>query len=325
MISLTTRYLGLDLKSPVIVSSSGLTASVEKIRHFEEAGAGAVVLKSLFEEQISFDAGKMVENRVYSEAFDYISGYVKNNAVEEYLRLIEAAKKTVKIPVIASINCMLVNEWVSFAREIEKAGADALELNMFFVPTHPEKSPEKYEERYHELVVRVKKEIKIPLTIKLGNHFTNLVGMVNSLYVRGASGVVLFNRFYEPDLDIEKMEIISSGVFSSPSDMRQTLRWVGLVSDKVKQMDISASTGIHDGKAAIKQILAGAKTVQICSVLYKKGEEQITAINNEITDWMKRKGYKTLDDFRGKLNASHIADPSVYMRAQFMKYFSSYH
>lgn len=325
MASLSTTYLGLKLSSPVIVSSSGLTSSVDKIRKLEEAGAGAVVLKSLFEEQINYEAGIHVEEGLSPEAHDYVTGYSKAGALETYLQLIEGAKKAVKMPVIASINCMSVSEWISFARDIEKAGADALELNIFFVAADDAASAEKIEKRYYELLVKVEEVTRIPLSIKIGYQFTNLVTLVKGLYVRGAKGVVMFNRFYEPDIDIEAMKLSSSGVFSSPSDIRQSLRWVGIVSDKVKDIDIAASTGIHDGKAAIKQLLAGAKAVQVCSVLYKKGEEQLKVINDEIAEWMDRKGFATPDDFRGRLNYRNIGDPSLYERSQFMKYFSNYH
>jgi dihydroorotate dehydrogenase (fumarate) len=325
MISLSTNYLGLELKSPIIVSSSGLTNSVDKIRKFEEMGAGAVVLKSLFEEQINYEAGIMVENGLSPEAHDYITGYFKTNALEEHLKLIEGAKKVVKIPVIASINCMSANEWVSFARDIERAGADALELNVFFVALDAERASEKYENLYNNLIIKIKEVTHIPLSVKIGYHFTNLTGIVNNLYVRGAKGVVMFNRFYEPDIDIENLKITNSGVFSSPEDIRQSLRWVGIISDKVAKIDIAASTGIHDGQAAIKQILAGAKAVQVCSVIYKKGAEQVKLMNEEIAAWMQKKGFKTIEEFRGKLNCSNIPDPSMYERSQFMKYFSSYH
>jgi len=254
-----------------------------------------------------------------------MTNYAKSNSVEEYLKLIESPKKTVKIPVIASINCMTAAEWVAFARDIEKAGADALELNIFFMALQKEMSSEKIEKLYYELVSRIREVTPIPLAVKVGLQFTNLTAVVNNLYVRGARGVVLFNRFYEPDIDIENLSLTSSDVFSSPSDIRQSLRWVGIISDKVEKIDIAASTGVHDGKAVIKQILAGASVVQICSVLYRKGEGQVRVILDELTAWMKKKGLNSLEEFRGKLSYSHIPDPSVYERSQFMKYFSSHH
>jgi dihydroorotate dehydrogenase (fumarate) len=324
MSNLSTTYLGLSLNSPLIVSSSGLTGTVEKIRKFEELGAGAVVLKSLFEEQINFEAGVLVEDGLSPEAHDYITRYSRSNALESYLQIIEEAKKTVKIPVIASLNCMSVNEWVSFAKNIEEAGADALELNVFFVASQVGMSSEKYEDLYNNILLEVRNVTKMPVAVKIGYHFTNMVNLVNNLYIRGANGVVLFNRFYEPDIDIEKMELTSAGVFSSSADIRQSLRWVGIISDKVSKIDIAASTGVHDGKAAIKQILAGAKAVQICSVLYEKGNGQIPIINAEIKTWMDRKGFSTVEQFRGRLNYKNIPNPSAYERSQFMKYFSTY-
>lgn len=325
MLKLETNYLGLTLKSPLIVSSSGLTNSVEKIVKYEALGAGAVVLKSLFEEQINFESGIYVEEGLSPEAHDYITAYSQSNAIEEYLRIIENAKKAVSIPVIASINCRSVSKWISFAKEIQDAGADALELNVFFVASDKEQTSEKLENLYNDMIVKVKQVTSLPLAVKLGYHFTNLPRIVNNLYVRGAKGVVLFNRFYEPDIDIENLKITSSGVFSSPADIRQSLRWVGIISDKVEKIDVAASTGIHSGEAVIKQILAGAKAVQICSVLYKKGDDQLRVILDELENWMNRKGYKSLDAFRGKLNYSSIPDPSLYERSQFMKYFSNYH
>jgi dihydroorotate dehydrogenase (fumarate) len=324
MTNLSTNYLGLKLNNPLIVSSSGLTNSVEKIKKLEELGAGAVILKSLFEEQIQAEAGQMISDNTYPEAQDYILKYTKSNTVEEYLQLIENAKKAVKIPVIASINCISASDWVDFADDIEKAGADALELNIYFLPTKKEISSEKFEELYYEVITKVRKKTKIPVSIKIGLQFTNLVKLIHNLYIRGANGVVLFNRFFAPDIDIENLKFTAASVFSSPSDMRDTLRWVGIISDKVEKIDIAASTGIHDGKAAIKQILAGAKVVQVCSVLYKHGVEKIPVIKKDIENWMEHHHFKTIDEFRGKMNCRRIPDPTIYERSQFMKHYSSY-
>ena len=324
MSNISTNYLGLRLNSPLIISSSGLTNSVEKIRKFEELGAGAVVLKSLFEEQINYEAGAMVETGLSPEAHDYVTRYSKANALDTYLRIIEDTKKVVAMPIIASINCMSASEWVSFARDIEQAGADALELNIFFLASQAGITSEKLENLYTEIMVKVRKETRLPVAVKIGSQFTNLVNIVNNLYVIGAKGVVLFNRFYEPDIDIDRMELTSSGVFSSPADIRNSLRWVGIISDKVEKIDVAASTGIHDGKAAIKQILAGACAVQACSVFYEKGVDQVRIMNEEIRSWMNEKNFRTIEEFRGKLSYRNIQDPAVYERSQFMKYFSSY-
>jgi dihydroorotate dehydrogenase (fumarate) len=324
MINLSTNYLGLSLVSPLIVSSCGLTGSADKIKRFAELGAGAVVLKSLFEEQIRHEAGSQIQASDYPEAYDYISRYVKSNSLEEYIKLIESAKKAVNIPIIASLNCISASEWISFAKSIESAGADALELNVYFLASEKDVAAEKIENLYYELLRKIREVVNIPLSVKIGYQFSNLAATVNNFYLRGAKGVVLFNRFYEPDLDIEAMKIVPSEVLSSPADIRQSLRWVGILSDKVERIDIAASTGIHDGKAVVKQILAGAKAVQVCSVLYKQGEKQIAVILDDLKLWMTRKNYSTLDEFRGKLNYSHIADPATYERSQFMRYFSDF-
>ncbi|MBN2482478.1 MAG: dihydroorotate dehydrogenase-like protein [Bacteroidales bacterium] len=325
MINLKTEYLGIPLKNPVVISSSGLTDSADKIKKLEDLGAGAVVMKSLFEEQISFQAGRLYENGIYPEAGDYIIRYSKDNSVEAYLRTIEEAKKQTEIPVIASINCISSSEWINFAREIEKAGADALELNIFYVAQEKDRKAADYEKLYADILTKVKNIVQIPIAVKIGYYFTNLVAMVDNLYLRGVAGVVMFNRFFEPDIDVEQMKITASSVFSNESDLRQSLRWVGIISDRVRNIDIAASTGIHDGKAIIKQLLAGAKVVQICSVLYQKGIQELPVMICELEEWMKRKQFKTVDAFRGMLNYGRIPDPAVYERSQFMKYFSGYH
>ncbi len=325
MLNLEVSYLGLKLKNPVIASSSGLTSTVEKIIKIEKSGAGAVVLKSLFEEQINYEAGALIMNHDYPEAEDYIKHYTKNHRIQEYLKLIEESKNSVSIPVIASINCVSANDWVRFTREIEDAGADAIELNVFSLPTDKNLDSIEYEKIYFDLAGKIKSNTKLPVSIKLGNHFTNPVNMVYKLFTLGIKGVVLFNRFYEPDIDIDKLSLTAAEVFSTPSDIRQNLRWVAIISDKVNQIDVSASTGIHSGEAIVKQLLAGATTVQVCSVLYKNGIEYIAIMLKELEEWMKSKNYKSIDEFKGKMSYKNIQDPVLYERSQFMKHFSSLH
>jgi len=323
MANLSTTFAGLKLRNPFIISSSGITSSLEKIRKLDSLGAGAVVLKSLFEEQINHELNNNLAGADYPEAFDYVKTYVRENNLAEYLNLIRDAKRAVHIPVIASINCITASEWMSFAGQIEEAGADALELNVFFLPLNKEKSSLEYEKIYFDLIEGVKKKIKIPVIIKLGYHFTNLTGLVNQLYFRKADGVVLFNRFYEPDINIADFKITSSEIFSSPSDIRNSLRWVGIISSQVPQIDIAASSGIHSGEAAVKQILAGAKAVQLCSVLYKNGIEFLPKIIDRFESWMIEQNYKSIEEFCGKMNYSNVGDPALYERSQFIKYFSS--
>ena len=324
MADLTTSYVGLKLKNPVIVSSSGLVDSVDKVKKAEAAGAGAVVLKSLFEEQINHEAGRMIGENDYPEAADYIMNYSKSNSVDKYLELIENAKKAVQIPVFASINCVSDRDWTDFAAKIEEAGADGLELNVFILPVDGESSG-KYEERYFSLVEKVKKVVNIPLVIKMSAYFTIILYMVNKLYAIGADAVVLFNRLYEPDINIDEMKMTSSEVFSSPADLRQSLRWISLVSDRQKQIQLSASTGVHDYSAIIKLILAGANTVQLCSVLYKKGIDHLSVMLKEMEAWMDEHEVESLETIRGSMNYRNHKDPGTWERSQFMRYFSSKH
>ncbi|MFC2098373.1 dihydroorotate dehydrogenase-like protein [Bacteroidota bacterium] len=325
MADLSTKFAGLELANPVVVSSSGLTDSVEKIQKLEEAGAGAVVLKSLFEEQILVEAEVMSGSSNYPEADDYIKHYTRTNKVDEYLNLIEGAASASKIPVIASINCVSDSEWFDFAKKIEEAGADALELNVYFLSSGKDTGSQNYEKLYLDIAENVKSRVEIPVIMKLGQNFTNLVNLVDLLYHRGIDGVVLFNRFYSPDINIKELRMTSSEVFSSPSDLRYSLRWVAIVSSLVDQVDIAASTGIHDGTGVIKQLLAGAQAVQVCSAIYKNGPSHIQKMLDELGNWMDEKKFENLAAFRGKMNYKSIQDPEIYERSQFMKYFSSHH
>ena len=326
MSNLTTTYLGLTLRNPIIVSSSGLTNSITKIEKLVNAGVGAVVLKSLFEEQINQDISNEIyksQGIDYPEALDYVKGYVRENDLQNYLTLIREAKKRFDIPVIASINCYSATEWIDFALQIEKAGADAIELNVFVVNIDKNSDASDYEQIYYDVLANVRKVLHIPISMKLGSYFSNLVHIVDRLNISGAKGVVLFNRFYEPDVDINELKLTSASVFSTPDEIQRTLRWVAIVSSKVKDIDISASTGIHSGEAVIKQLLVGAKTVQVCSAVYKDGPKIITEMLEELDLWMGKKEFSAIDDFRGMMNYSTIPEPHLFERSQFMKYFST--
>ncbi len=325
MAELSTTYLGIKVKNPLVASSSGITSTLEKIKELEDMGIGAVVLKSLFEEQIMMESSQLSFSSDYPEAGDYIRNYTREHSIDAYLDLIRQAKELTSIPVIASINCVSADEWAQFGKNIQEAGADAIELNVYFLPTNKNKPSVEYENLYFDISGELKKHVNLPLSIKLGHQFTNLAGLVNRLYATGIAGFVLFNRFYQPDIDIEKMKIASAEVFSSPSDLRYPLRWTGILYDKVPKADFAASTGIHDGEAAIKLILAGAKVTQVCSTLYKNGIKQVKNILHELENWMDTNGYHKIDQFRGKLSYKNIEDPQLYERAQFMKYFSSFY
>ncbi len=327
MSNLETTYLGLQLKNPLVAASSGLTSSVAKIIELEKAGIGAVVLKSIFEEQINNEVTSMLDkdqnNAGYPEAADYIKGYLRDNTVTKHIKLLQEAKKAVDIPIIASINCVSSDEWTTIAKDFQDAGADAIELNIFYVPTDRNEKPGEVEQLYINVLRKVKSEISIPVSVKFGLYHSNIVGMADKLLANGASGIVMFNRFYEPDINLETLKLASSEVFSSPGDVRKTLRWVGLVSSKVHKLDIAASTGIHNGQAVIKQLLAGAQVAQLCSTLYLNGSGVVPEIISEISEFMKKWNFKKIEDFRGRLSYKNIPDPLMYERSQFMKYFSN--
>jgi len=324
MENLTTKYLGLTLSSPLIISSSRLTSTLGQLKEAEENGAGAVVLKSLFEEQINHHIHSVRSSAGYPEADDYLSNYIQSNSVENYLDLVRNAKKNLRIPVIPSINCYTSHGWTGFAKNIAEAGADAIEINVFFMPIDRKKSSAESEKLYFDLIESLKKTIRIPVVLKIGYRFSNILYMIDQFYIRGVQGVVMFNRFYEPDIDINKMEVIPAAIFSQENERRYVLRWIGMASAQKIKIDISASTGVHTGQDAVKYLLAGANTVQVCSVLYNKGIPFIKMMNTQISDWMTSKGFKKIDDFRGKLNYLNYEKPTVFERTQFMKYFSSF-
>jgi dihydroorotate dehydrogenase (fumarate) len=316
-----TKYLGLELKNPIIVSSSRLTASYNKVVECAENGAGAVVLKSLFEEQIiSNIEEKLRDNEMYfwyPEATDFVKGISKEHGVKEYLGLIEKVKANVSIPVIASVNCTTSQEWPVFAKELQAAGADAIELNIAIFPFNEHVESKDIENLYIDILKEVKSNVTIPVSVKLGPCFTNISRMVSLLDAAGADGVVLFNRFFRPDIDIDKAKPIYNNYLSEPSEMTQSLRWVGIMSNKVK-CDIAANTGIHDYQGVIKQIMAGATVTQICSTLYKKGLPYIQEMITELENWMKQNNVASIDELRGKI---HIGseNSAEFERVQFMR------
>jgi len=278
MVNLATKYLGLDLKNPLIVGSSGLTNSVEDIVDLEKKGAAAVVLKSIFEEEILLEYESVMKEIAADdnnlEYYDYFDYKIKDDNIKAYIKLIEDAKKAVKIPVIASINCTSAHEWTFFTKKMQEAGADAIELNAFILPTVLNRTAEQNEKIYFDLVEAVKKEITIPISLKISYYFSNLASTIKKLSETGIAGVVLFNRFYSPDFDIDTQQVVSSHVLSSEKDLPISLRWVSIMANRIN-CDIAASTGVHDGKSLIKQLLAGADAVQTVSALYKNGTGHI--------------------------------------------------
>ena len=323
---LRTNYLGFTLQNPIIVGSCGYTYSVKDVKSLVENGAAAIVLKSIFEEEIVWEMESNLAQMqrpmtIYPEIYDFFDLETIEDSVTKYLNLISECKKEVDVPIIASVNCISSHEWVPFARRIEEAGADALELNIFIMPSDLNRTSQENEKMYFEIIDSVVSVAKIPVAVKLSYYFTNLASMIKQISERGVKGIVLFNRFFEPDFDLDTFTVVPTNVLSSPSDLGKSLRWIAIMSERVN-CDLCASTGVHDGKAVIKQILAGAKAVQIASAIYRKGPKVIGEMLEEIKNWMNEKGFNSLDDFRGRMSQSRSLNPAVYERAQFMHYFS---
>ncbi len=326
MIDLSTNYMGFKLKNPIIVGSSGLTDNVKNVVEAEKNGAAAVVLKSLFEEQIKFElnSASLKQNDTsfaYPEAVEYISDYATKTSINNYLRLIEDCKKQTSIPIIASINCTSNAEWVHFAKKIEEAGADALELNIFLLPSDLNHSSEQNEAVYFDIISEVMKHVKIPIAVKTSYYFSGLAKMMLKLSWTGISGLVFFNRFFSPDIDIDNFTITSANVLSRPEEVSTSLRWVAILSDRL-YCDVAASTGIHQGRDVIKQLLAGAKATQIVSTLYKHGFPHIETMLKDMEVWMQAKNFNTIEEFRGTMCYRKTQNPAAYLRVQFMKYFA---
>ncbi|MDL2322398.1 dihydroorotate dehydrogenase-like protein [Bacteroidales bacterium OttesenSCG-928-A17] len=320
-----TSFAGLNLSNPIIIGSSGLTNTAAKNKELEKAGAGAVVLKSLFEEQITMQADALIkeDSNNYPEAEDYIYNYIRSHQVNDYLNLIQESKQQCTIPVIASINCYRNDSWIDFAHQIERAGADAIELNIFALNTDRDLKNNSLEEVHLKITRKIKEVVNIPVIIKMSKYSSHIVGLVNDLYKAGANGVVLFNRFFQPDINISNLQVSSGPLFSSPTDISDTLRWTAIVSGKIPGISVASSTGVHDAEDLIKCVLCGASAVEICSTVYQQGNEIIATIKGDLEEWMHGMNFCSIADFRGKMSYSEIEDPSLYERSQFMKYFSN--
>jgi dihydroorotate dehydrogenase (fumarate) len=322
---LSTTYLGPKLKNPLIAGSSGLTNKLEDLKRIEAQGAAAVVLKSIFEEEIVMELEETFSQMtsqgfIYPETMDYFDYEAIEDTLSSYLKLVSDAKKELSIPVIGSINCVTAQKWTSFAKDIQDAGADAIELNAFILPSDFTRSNEDFEKVYFDIVKEVKKQVSIPVALKVGYFFSNLGPFLQKLSESGMDGLVLFNRFYNPDFDIDKMQITASNVLSSPEEVSTSLRWIAILSER-SGCNLCASTGIHDGNAIVKQLLAGANAVQVASALYKHGFDHIPLMLNQLEDWMEAHDYQDIAAFRGKMAQSRSKNPAAYERVQFMKYF----
>lgn len=318
---LTTSYLGLRIKNPIIVGSSTFTGTLDGIVNCAKAGAGAVVLKSLFEEQILSDIKK---EEGYTDIYNsnpdadlYMKTFLRGNEIAIYEKLVREAKKTVDIPIIASINCADKGEWISFAQELQDAGADAIELNIAVSPFDKDTTSKDIEDEVLDIFNEVKKTVTVPVSVKLGNHFTNIGNLAFRLSMAGAAGLVLFNRFYNPTIDIEKMKIVSGTAFSVEEENSDTLRWISLLTAQGIPCDLSASTGVHSAEDVVRQILAGAESVQVCSALYRRGVNHIADMLKGLEKWMERHNFNSINDFKGKCSAA--ADVKIFERLQYLR------
>jgi len=320
MADLSTSYMGLSLPSPLVLASSSLSNRVENFQVAEQHGAGAVVLRSLFEEQIeALDTALQEALEQNASGFSEATSFFPRQSVgpQEYLRLVAAAKKAVRIPVIASLNCNAPGSWSGYARQIEEAGADGLEVNLYAVQADPKISGAQVENQYHEIVSAIRSTVKIPVAVKLSPYFTALANTVARFDATGVQAFVLFNRFLQPDISLEKMSLKNDMSLSLPGEMLLPLRWIALLHGRV-QADMAASTGVHDASSVVKMLLAGATVVQVAAALVKNGIPYLSKMKEGLEDWMDRRGYGGIEDFRGTLSQRVIRDPGAFERSQYV-------
>ena len=327
--NITTNYLGLTLKSPLVASASPLSESLDNLKRIEDAGAGAVVLFSLFEEQIRNEREMMnhfmtLGTESHSEAVSYFPEPDEyHTGPQQYLQLIRRAKEVIDIPVIASLNGVSIGGWTSFARRMEEAGADALELNVYYIPTDMNLSGQQVEQTYIDILKAVKAAVKIPVAIKLSPFFSNFAHMARDLDTVGADALVMFNRFYQPDIDIETLEVKPHVLLSTAQDLRLPLTWIGILFGKVKA-SLAATSGVHTSDDVVKLILAGANVTMMTSALLKNGIDHIRTVENGLQQWMADHDYQSVSQMRGAVSQMHAEDPSAFERAQYMRALTNY-
>jgi dihydroorotate dehydrogenase (fumarate) len=326
---LSTTYLGLKLRSPLVPAASPLSDDIDSIKKMEEAGASAVVLYSLFEEQLRQDSAELVHNleqgtESFAEALSYFPEPEEFHlGPDEYLSHISKAKKAVKIPIIASLNGSSVGGWTKYAKAIQQAGADALELNIYNIPTDIELTSTAIEQAYLDIVAAVKAQVTIPVAVKLSPFFTNFANMAKRLDDTGANGLVLFNRFYQPDIDLETLEVKPNILLSTPMAMRVPLRWIALLYGKTRA-SLAGTSGIHRATDVLKMLMAGADVTMLCSALIRHGVRQIGVIERDLVAWMEEHDYTSVTQLKGSLSQKNCAEPSAFERAQYMKAISQF-
>jgi dihydroorotate dehydrogenase (fumarate) len=322
--NLKTEYLGLKLRTPLVPSASPLSESLDNIRKMEDAGASAIVLHSLFEEHITFERHQLHHHfthgaESYAEALTYWPEVsMLSVGPESYLDEIAAAKDATHIPIIASLNGSTLGGWTDYAERIEEAGADALELNIYWIPTDPEITGAEVELRYKQIVAQVRQTIRIPVAVKLSPFFSNVANMAQILAEAGAKGLVLFNRFYQPDFDLESLDIIPNILLSTPMAMRLPLRWIAILRDRIK-LDLAATSGVHRATDVVKLLMAGADVTMLCSVLLRYGIDHIAVIERELDEWLEKHEYESVAQLKGSMSQKKCADPTAFERAQYVR------
>jgi dihydroorotate dehydrogenase (fumarate) len=321
MADLTTKYMGLNLKNPIIVGACNLVKEVDNCKKMEDSGAAAIVYKTLFEEQIEFERLQLSEelNHYNDRHAEMISLFpdIEHAGPREHLSHLKKVVKAVNIPVMASLNCTFDETWVEYARQLEGTGINALELNFYSVPGDFKKEGKAIMNEQLDVVAEVKKSVKIPVSVKLSPFYTNTLMLIQNMYYAGVDGFVLFNRLFQPDIDIDNEEHIYPYNLSHEEDNRTSLRYIGLLAGEIRG-SICANTGIFSGKDVVKMLLAGADTTQVVSTIYKNGIGHIGKMLDDLNGWMEGKKYQTIDEFKGKLSRKNMKDPFAYKRAQYI-------
>ena len=329
MVDLKTTYLGLKLKNPLVASPSPLSEKVENVKRLEDAGVSAVVMYSLFEEQILHESLELDHflnqgTETYAEALSYLPDTGKYSLTpEKYLDHLRAIKRSVSIPVIGSLNGVSTGGWIKYAKKIEEAGADALELNIYFLPTDAGVISAELEDSYVTLVQDVRLQVKIPLAVKLSPFFTALPNLAKRLVEAGANGLVLFNRFYQPDFDLEQLEVVPNLVLSTSRELRLPMRWIAMLYGRV-QADFALTSGVHTAEDALKAVMAGASVAMTTSALLKNGISKASEILKDMETWMEEHEYVSIQQMKGSMSQKAVAEPAAFERANYMKELSSY-
>jgi dihydroorotate dehydrogenase (fumarate) len=326
MANLATTYLGVELKNPLVVAASSISSYVDRVEMAENAGAGALVIRSLFEEQVAADELKMQEAlQTGAEAFAEATSYfpdVEHGGSSEHLMWVEKTRKAVSMPVFASLNAVSPGGWTTYAKQLEDIGVNGLEINFYTVPTDLEVPGSDIEKQLFDVIEAVKQEVSIPVAVKLSPFYTSTAYVVKELEKRGVEGVVLFNRFLQPDIDPDTETLLNEMVLSTPAELKLPLRWAAILHGRT-DVDIAVNTGVHTGKDAIKALLAGASVVQVASTLLKNGIPYLSTMLMDIQNWMDEKEYDSVDDFRGSLSQKNNANPLAFERAQYVQLLSS--